>query len=347
MKLVVFAINVHQGGGAVLLNTLLSAVSKYDLSCVTFLDKRLNFSEKISERIQLHRIAPTIFHRLRAEQALKDCLNDNDVVLCFGNLPPVYKLNARTILFVQNRYLIDNISLKHFNIKTRLRIVCERVWLKLFSKNIDTIIVQTPGMQTSVSNYLGRHATILPFAEIQNSYSRTIPESINTEITKNYDFIYVASGEPHKNHKKLVEAWQIMAAEGLYPVLCLTLSETSNNELLMWINSLVQKYELKIVNVGNVTKEAVDELYQQSKALIYPSTSESFGLPLIEARNANLPIVASELDYVRDVLDPEETFEPSSPKSIARAVKRFLGYEENFLPVVDAKDFLNFCLKST
>jgi hypothetical protein len=40
---------------------------------------------------------------------------------------------------------------------------------------------------------------------------------------------------------------------------------------------------------------------------------------------AGLPILAPELDYVRDVCVPIQTFDPHSPVSIARAVKRFLG----------------------
>ncbi len=345
MRLIVFAVNVHQGGGAVLLNALLSSINQDELSCIAFLDSRLKLPETLSSKIQVNRIAPSILDRLIAELTLKRSVKDDDVTLFLGNLPPLFKLNAKAILFIQNRYLIDSISLRHFNIKARLRITLERIWLKLFSKNIDTIIVQTPSMQSRVSNHLGRDAVILPFIDTINIYSRFAPKIMSDRKIK-YDFLYVASGEPHKNHNQLVEAWVILAAEGIFPVLSLTLNEENNRELVLWIRDMVLKYDLKIVNVGFVAQSAVTELYKQTKALIYPSTFESFGLPLIEARNANLAILASELDYVRDVLDPEETFDPSSPRSIARAVKRFLGYDEKDLNVVDPKSFLVFCLNS-
>ncbi len=342
MKLVIYAVNVHQGGGSVLLNALLSSIEE-GVACIAFLDRRLKLSETISSKILVNRISPRIFNRFFAELSLKNSINDDDIVLCFGNLPPLVGLSAKTLLFIQNRYLIDNISLKHFNLKARLRITLERIWLKLFCKNIDTIIVQTPSMRDCVSNYLGRDAVILPFLEIKNTYSRSIPKAKNAEGTK-YDFLYVASGEPHKNHKQLVEAWIMLASEGIYPVLCLTLNEKNSQELMEWIRNMVLNYDLKILNTGFVLQSAVTELYKQTNALIYPSTLESFGLPLIEARNANLAIIASELDYVRDVLDPEETFDPSSPKSIARAVKRFLGFSEKDLNIVDPKSFVDFCI---
>ncbi|SRR6266568_1295065 len=345
MRLVIYAVNVHQGGGAVLLNALLTSIDQDDFTCIVFLDRRLKLPVTLSAKIQINRIAPSIFSRLLAERILKNSVKYDDVVLCFGNLPPLFKLDAKVILFIQNRYLIDDMCLKYFNIKARLRITLERIWLKLFCKNVDTIIVQTPSMQSRVSDQLGCDAVILPFFETTNIYKRSTQKTKNEEGTK-YDFLYVASGEPHKNHKQLVEAWVILAAEGIYPMLCLTLNEEINRELVLWIRDIQLKYDLKIVNAGFVAKSAVTELYTQAKALIYPSTFESFGLPLIEARNANLAIIASELDYVRDVLNPEETFDPSSPKSIARAVKRFLGFSEKDLNIVDPKSFVDFCINS-
>lgn len=326
-----------------MLNALLSSINKDDVSCVAFLDSRLELPESISANIRVNRVESNILKRLLAELKLKRTTKDDDVVLSFGNLPPLFRLNAKTILFIQNRYLVDNIELKNFRIKIRLRIYIERIWLKWLRKNIDTVIVQTPSMQKCVLNHLGHDAVILPFVTIKNTYSRSFARIKNIGGCR-YDFLYVASGEPHKHHKQLVDAWVMLSLEGIYPVLCLTLNEETNQELVKWIRDMVQKYNLKIINTGFVPQSTVFEMYKQTKALIYPSTLESFGLPLIEARNANLPIIASELDYIRDLLDPEETFDPSSPKSIARAVKRFLGYKEKPLHLVDPERFLNFCI---
>ncbi|RYH16174.1 MAG: glycosyltransferase family 1 protein, partial [Alcaligenaceae bacterium] len=65
----------------------------------------------------------------------------------------------------------------------------------------------------------------------------------------------------------------------------------------------------------------------RSSALIFPSVAETFGLPMLEARAGQLPIIASERDFVRDVCNPQQTFDPASPHSIARAVLRFMDGE--------------------
>ena len=83
-----------------------------------------------------------------------------------------------------------------------------------------------------------------------------------------------------------------------------------------------------------------------SNALIYPSLTESLGIPLLEAKSLDIPIVASELDYVRDISSPIQTFDPKSSISISRAVKRFLGKEGCSIKVEDPNSFIEFILNT-
>ena len=79
------------------------------------------------------------------------------------------------------------------------------------------------------------------------------------------------------------------------------------------------------MTVGFKKQSELHEIYEGCHALVYPSLRESFGLPLIESKSFGLDIIASELDYVRDVVQPNETFNPYSSVSIARAIARYLG----------------------
>lgn len=213
----------------------------------------------------------------------------------------------------------------------------ERLWLSSRSGNADEFIVQTPTMKRLLEEKTDAPVRMLPFAPEPESYSRraTKPRS-GQEV----DFVYVATGEPHKNHRRLLEAWKLLAEEGHFPSLLLTLSEARFPALCAEIDNLSGKYGLKIRSRGELPPEAAKALYREAGAAIYPSAFESFGLPLIEARQAGLPVLAAERDYVRDAIDPEQTFDPESPVSIARAVKRFMGAEEPPLPLLDAGAFL-------
>ena len=131
-----------------------------------------------------------------------------------------------------------------------------------------------------------------------------------------------------------------MAKNGIFPSLVLTLPK-SDKSVIQLVDRFVLKYKLNIKNLYTLDQENLLKTYRKSRALIYPSFSESFGLPLSEVSYLNIPIIASELDFVRDVCDPNETFDPNSPLSISRAVERFLKIPKKINPIFTASQFLN------
>jgi glycosyltransferase involved in cell wall biosynthesis len=208
-------------------------------------------------------------------------------------------------------------------------------------KNASEFVVQTATMKKLLELKTKGKVPVrtLPFVAEPNGYVRG---SQQRKVNKNneFDFVYVASGEPHKNHLLLIEAWCLLAEEGLFPSLCLTLDKSRFVGLCQEIELMRQRYGLKVSNSGELSHQDVLTLYKRAGAAIYPSKFESFGLPLIEARQVGLPVLASELDYVRDVLDPEQVFDPDSSMSISRSVKRFMGMNEKPLPLLNAAQFL-------
>jgi len=337
-RLFIQASNIHQGGGRTLLDSLLKARGIAS-ETIVLLDDRMPVPQDLPDECKVRRVRPTVLARLGAERWLAANVGAGDVVLCLGNLPPMFRLRGRTLVFIQNRYLIENIRLESFPTRVRARIMVERLWLSSRSGNVDEFIVQTPTMKCLLEAKVGRSAPVrnLPFVAEPGSYVRHGVSPSGRQVT---DFVYVATGEPHKNHRMLVEAWKLLAEEGHFPSLTLTLSGERFPVLCAGIASLTERYGLKVRNVGELPPAGVKTLYDEAGAAIYPSAFESFGLPLIEARQAGLPVLAPERDYVRDLIDPEQTFDPESPLSIARAVKRFLGVEERALPLLDAAAFL-------
>lgn len=340
MTFFIHATNVHSGGGHFLLRTLLQALPA-DCHAIALLDTRMQLAQELSPNLTIKRVAPSLWQRLKAEKWLAKTVKQHDFVLCFGNLPPLFALRAKTLVFVQNRYLIDPVKLNKFTLKTRLRLMVERFWLAKKTHHATGFVVQTPSMRDllEASGFIaGKAANVLPFVNDTAGYERS-PTIVSSRKAA-YDFIYVASGEPHKNHRHLIEAWALLARSGVRPSLLLTLDKEMHPELCLWINVQKTRFELHVDNLGAQPHDEVLNLYTQVRALIYPSVFESFGLPLIEARQAGLAILAAELDFVRDVVDPDQVFDPHSPVSIARAVQRFLGNEEAALPLVNAEEFL-------
>ena len=80
------------------------------------------------------------------------------------------------------------------------------------------------------------------------------------------------------------------------------------------------------------------ELYFNCPYLIFPSIIESFGLPLIEAADSGMKVIASDLPYVYDVVKPSLTFDPYDKIAIADAVMKAMDPETPFPEVVTRND---------
>lgn len=330
MSLIIHAPNVHHGGGRALLTALLSAMPQRGVTAL--LDQRLQLDGPLPDDVEILRFQPNLLGRLAAEISLARKARRSDHVLCFGNLPPLFPLQCQVSVVVQNRYLVAPIGLDELEPNVRRRILLERFWLR-HSLRGARVFVQTPSMASDVQRFLKVPARVAPFMHA-NAQSKPLPGA------SLYDFLYVASGEPHKNHRRLIEAWVELSQRGSFPSLCLTLDPQSNEDLLSWIDLQSHANGLRVINVGHVSHRAIGSLYASSDALIYPSLVESFGLPLLEAQVAGLPIVAAERDYVRDVVTPSECFDPLSPVSIARAVLRHLQTPEPALTPLSAQAFV-------
>lgn len=337
MKLIVHATNIHTGGGAILLNALITNMpGKYEL--LVFLDQRFVLPDSLSKNIAIVSVEPTVASRLKAEYLLLQAANENTKVICFGNLPPLFKLKASVILFLQNRHLVDDQYLNRFPIKTRIKIFIEKLWFKLRASNISMYMVQTQSMRAALENIKWAkdcQIMLAPFIPFKKDF-----QELNSDVCKKYDFLYVASGQPHKNHENLILAWCILAEKMLFPSLLLTIDSFSYPDLLLFLNKKKSEFGLRIENVGIVPYQNISRLYSNANALIYPSLSESFGMPLLEAQKFNMPILASELDFVRDNVEPVETFNPSSPVSIARAVNRYFNISDVRKKIINPKEFI-------
>jgi glycosyltransferase involved in cell wall biosynthesis len=71
----------------------------------------------------------------------------------------------------------------------------------------------------------------------------------------------------------------------------------------------------------------VADLYALADALVYPSASEGFGLPMLEAAVARLPIVCTDLPVLREVVGPAATYVPihGAAADFADAIERALA----------------------
>lgn len=335
--MIIHAPNIHTGGGKGLLLEVISAMSTVDSNAdsdvILILDQRFIPNFIFPKSFQVFRFAPSLMGRLLAEVCLSWLyFKRKQKVLCFGNLPPLFPGLVKADLFFQNMILLKKHSHYKFSMTTKVKHGLERFWLRLGMKNIERFFVQSNATKESVlEEFPNINIQVTPFIGHLKRLD-IAPKELQ------FDFLYVSSGDPHKNHLNLLKAWELLAAEGIYPKLAITVANTYQQIL-----AVVEEFEkkgIKIINFAALEHQQVFELYAKSGALIFPSFCESFGMPLLEAKMLDIPILASELDYVREFVDPVQTFDPHSAVSIARAVKRYLNIPDVKEEVVSAEEFL-------
>lgn len=132
---------------------------------------------------------------------------------------------------------------------------------------------------------------------------------IPLELDERYiHVLYPATPLPYKEHFTLVEALNLLKKQ--HPELIkvmrihLTFSEGDFPEL----NRRIFLYELQdqFVMDGKMSHEKLLQLYKACQGLLFPSTIETLGLPLLEAAAFGLPIVVSDLNYAHEVLGEYE-----------------------------------------
>jgi glycosyltransferase involved in cell wall biosynthesis len=342
MEFILYAPNVHTGGGLVLLEGLLRDWPK-NCGLTAFLDERARGQLRPGARMIVHWVRPEFRARLRAEISLPAASSENCTVLCFHGLPPLLPIAGKVVIFLQNRLLLGFHPLSGHRLKTALRLTIERLICRVFRHRVSRYLVQTPSMARDLTRWYGSAErgltrppiTVLPFIDAWPLVRQAADEP---QQAPTWDFVYVADGQAHKNHRTLFAAWQLLAEQGLKPRLALTLGPR-DQLMIDAMNELKRHTGAELHNLGHLPRDRVLALYQDARALIFPSTTESFGLPLVEAQHLGLPVLAPEADYVRDVCVPSQTFDPLSAVSIARAVRRFLGQVEPVLHVGLPSDF--------
>lgn len=306
----IMATNIKNGGGLELLCYLVKFIEKNypNLKHTVYVDSSLKMINSNGNREVIH-IASSI-------GKIKLFSKKMDNTLYFGNLPPLVK-SSHSIVYFHNPYLLMSFDiLKKSSFKFMIKYTLQQLYIKYFIRNVDLVAVQNEEIQNNfIDKYQYNKVKLLPFFRLCDK---------NIIEDKIYDFCYVSLAHPHKNHNRLIDAVELLSKENISVNLALTIEE-GHEELILKINKVNKKGIVKVTNLGLLSKENVCKLYAQSKCLVFPSTQETFGLALIESVNIGLDVIASDLDYVYQCINPSLVFDPNDTNDIAKKMKMYMN----------------------
>ena len=121
-------------------------------------------------------------------------------------------------------------------------------------------------------------------------------------------FIYPASCYPYKEHMTLVRAMVELRRRDLPLSARIRIHFTLQAEDNPSLHQAIIQNDLTglFIFEGVLPHEQLLTCYKSAAGLLFPSTIETLGLPLLEAAAFGLPIVASDLEYAREVLGTYE-----------------------------------------
>jgi glycosyltransferase involved in cell wall biosynthesis len=137
--------------------------------------------------------------------------------------------------------------------------------------------------------------------------------------------LYAASSLPHKNHARLLEAMRILKDRGERVSLVLIGARPKGHDV---VNEKIEHLCLRaeVVFTGWLPFEDIPPIYCAAEALVFPSLSEGFGIPVIEAMACGVPVVCSNIEPLPEIAgDAAHFIDPYDPASIAEGISKVVS----------------------
>jgi glycosyltransferase involved in cell wall biosynthesis len=312
--IIVDASNIAVGGGKVLLIYLINALEKYGVKASIIWKKEL--FQSMENQYQNIRFVDgsRVFNRKRILQEQIQASSPT-AVLCFGNYPPPMKVQCPVFTYFHNPYLLDP-PLAHF--KTDPLLFIRDRYLKLYLKNADFFIFQSTLIKDKFlkkfTTYNPAKCLILPIFDEEKI------KSYRHSGGREDRFIYVSYPYKHKNHATLLKAWDVLLNLKLTPTLVVTIPEAKENQMFLQQIQNINDRGGQIINLHSIPYEQALMETSHSRYVLFPSINETFGLGLIEGALLDCTILASDLNFVHEVVKPAYLFDPFDSQSIADSV---------------------------
>jgi len=148
------------------------------------------------------------------------------------------------------------------------------------------------------------------------------PEPIKSLVTKQF-IMYVGRPQPHKNLGSLIDAFKELQKK--HPELHLVLAG-KRDALYKRHERRVNREDIdNVVFTDFVTEGQLRWLYENCTAYVFPSLSEGFGLPGLEAMAHGAPVVSSNATCLPEIYgDAAEYFDPRDVDDMVKKINKVL-----------------------
>jgi len=241
-----------------------------------------------------------------------------DVLFCPGYLAPV-RGSVPVVMSILDTQFIDIPQLIDAKQRWVYRIIIPRA-----ARRAMAIITISEFSRKQIIRHLGIsadrvHVTYLASKPMVQHIDNAAAILGEYGLIKPY-LLSVSSGSPHKNVARLCMAF-IKARPEIGKEVMLALA--GNRQPRMLDESSEQKNNIR--SIGFVKEEHLGTVYQEACGFVLASLYEGFGLPVLEAMSAGVPVACSRAASLPEVAGKAALlFEPENEESIRQALVRLV-----------------------
>ncbi len=205
----------------------------------------------------------------------------------------------------------------------------------------DIIIVGSNYMKKSFANFypqLGNKCVLLYEGGVIDDFSfskKSIGERDEIKL------LYVSKYYAHKNPGVIADAVKMLMEQNIKVQARITMDLNTKyaRSMATWKNDFQKLYNQDIqknIILGEVSYKDVQLLYKKADIFIFPSISESYGHPMIEAMAAGLPIIAADTPINREICgDAAIYFSPFDGKELAEKIVMLHNNEDQKFRMIE------------
>jgi glycosyltransferase involved in cell wall biosynthesis len=135
--------------------------------------------------------------------------------------------------------------------------------------------------------------------------------------------MYIGRPTPHKNLERLIEAFEQLKAQ--HPDLLLVLAGKQDANYQRIKDDVQKANNRGVVFTGFVSEGQLRWLYENCAAYVFPSLSEGFGLPGLEAMIHGAPVASSNATCLPEIYgDAAHYFDPLDAQAMGKAIDEVL-----------------------
>jgi glycosyltransferase involved in cell wall biosynthesis len=276
-----------------------------------------NLSEYLYKKMNLDVITPTQSSKINRDYITY--LNIRREKLFFKGDTQSYINNLNMSAFQQAEQIIT----KSKSMMTTIHLPQSIINVQMF-RELERLAINSSDIIICVSNFVSE--------EIQKQYQinphkiRIIhnglpPKERNQKLDRNFFLLFVGRLVIEKGLLVLLESMRHILKH--HPNLRLVI--VGDGPLEYVLRKRIRQYGIhhRVKLLGFISRNELEDYYEKAFALICPSLYEPFGLTILEAMRSNLPVIASNVGGIKEIITHEKSgllFEQGDTKDLAQKV---------------------------